>query len=350
MRKRAASLRKPKPSAFRRRSSKTCAAFASSLQTAKRRGVSLELSSGPDSNINRSTSSQYVDTIIAPFELDPDARRQSGIGFALGGQAFTRNRIGGLDLLSRAGAHADLFTKPPVQRCPGHARQRPAVDRAVGPVAPGSCSTSGGGTAGNLYSTGFGASLDWLKQLGPRTQLELTGSRVRQNIEPNPGQDAWRTSVGADCRAAAGGRLHRAHIAALCGARRHAFVRKACVSSARSCCLRKGLRLVTAYCRFRLHPDARARAAVPVRQDAARLADRPHRRDHPRQGSARRLLTVGPRDPKRQPGEHRAVRLPPHAPRPGGQPQLLGGFELFLGHHRARNPGPWRKRRGRRIR
>jgi len=30
------------------------------------------------------------------------------------------------------------------------------------------------------------------------TPTLLTGSRVRQNIEPNPGQDAWRTSVGAD--------------------------------------------------------------------------------------------------------------------------------------------------------
>src|SRR4051794_3042077 len=86
--------------------------FASAIPSTKRRGLSLEMSGGPDSNINRSTSSQYVDTIIAPFQLDPDARRQSGIGFAFGGQAFTRNGVGGVDLLTRGGAHADLFTKP----------------------------------------------------------------------------------------------------------------------------------------------------------------------------------------------------------------------------------------------
>lgn len=172
--------------------------FASSLQTAKRRGVSLELSSGPDSNINRSTSSQYVDTIIAPFELDPDARRQSGVGFTIGGQAFTRNRLGGsVDLLSRAGAHADLFTKRRFNDIQLTAETGPEWTGRFGQVRPAILHERRW-YGGKLYSTGFGASLNWLIGLGAETQLELNGSRVRQDIKTNHGQDGWRTSIGAD--------------------------------------------------------------------------------------------------------------------------------------------------------
>ena len=171
--------------------------FANAIPSTKRRGLSLEMSGGPDSNINRSTSSQYVDTIIAPFELSPDARRQSGIGFAIGGQAFTRNDIGGFDLLSRAGGHADLFTKSRFNDVQVTLDSGPQWNGKFGQLRP-ALLYERRWYGGHPYSTGFGASLDWLRQIDQRTQLELTGARVRQNIEPNPGQDAWRTSVGAD--------------------------------------------------------------------------------------------------------------------------------------------------------
>src|SRR4051812_26683810 len=150
--------------------------FASAIPSTKRRGLSLEMSGGPDSNINRSTSSQYVDTIIAPFELSPDARRQSGIGFAIGGQAFTRNGIGGLDLLSRAGGHADLFSKPRFNDVQLTLDTGPQWSGKIGQVRP-ALLYERRWYGGHPYSTGFGALIDWLKQLGPATQFELTGSR-----------------------------------------------------------------------------------------------------------------------------------------------------------------------------
>ena len=171
--------------------------FANAIPSTKRRGLSLEMSAGPDSNINRSTSAQYVDTIIAPFELDPDARAQSGIGFAFGGQAFTRNAIGSLDLLSRAGAHADLFTKSRFNDIQVTADSGPELDGKFGRIRPAALYERRW-YGGHPYSTGFGASLNWLKQLGEKTQLELNASRVRQNIQPNRDQDAWRTSLSAD--------------------------------------------------------------------------------------------------------------------------------------------------------
>ena len=42
--------------------------FASTLRTTKRRGLTVELTAGPDSNVNRSTSSLFIDTIIALVE------------------------------------------------------------------------------------------------------------------------------------------------------------------------------------------------------------------------------------------------------------------------------------------
>jgi hypothetical protein len=171
--------------------------FASAIPTSKRRGLSLEMSGGPDSNINRSTSAQYIDTIIAPFELDPDARRQSGIGFALGGQAFTRNGIGGVDLLSRAGAHADLFTKPRFNDIQVTADSGPEWVGKFGRIRPAALYERRW-YGGHPYSTGFGGSVDWLKQVGANTQLELNASRVRQNIQPNRNQDGWRTALSAD--------------------------------------------------------------------------------------------------------------------------------------------------------
>ena len=171
--------------------------FANAIPSAKRRGLSLELTSGPDSNINRSTSSQYVDTIIAPFQLDPDARRQSGIGFSLGGQAFTRNGLLGLDLLTRAGAHADLFTKPRFNDIQLTFDSGPEWNGKFGRIRPALLHERRW-YGGHPYSTGIGGSLDWLLNVAARTQVELSGSRVRQNIQPNRGQDGWRSSAALD--------------------------------------------------------------------------------------------------------------------------------------------------------
>src|SRR6185295_8759996 len=68
--------------------------FASTLRQTKRRGLTVEATAGPDSNVNRSTSSLFIDTIIAPFELDPDARRQSALGFTGSLRGYSRDRIG----------------------------------------------------------------------------------------------------------------------------------------------------------------------------------------------------------------------------------------------------------------
>src|SRR5215210_6902461 len=66
--------------------------FANSLRTTKKRGLTVELVGGPDSNVNRSTSSLFIDTIIAPFELDAAARRQAALAFTGSARGYSRDR------------------------------------------------------------------------------------------------------------------------------------------------------------------------------------------------------------------------------------------------------------------
>jgi tetratricopeptide (TPR) repeat protein len=171
--------------------------FASTLTATKRRGLTIEATAGPDSNINRSTASQFIDTIIAPFELDKDARRQAGIGATLTAQGYIRNSLGGVDLLSRGGVRADLYdvarfsdvqlsldSGPDLPLGRVHLRPSTLYERRW--------------FGGSLFATGFGANLNFTAPLSARSQLELNGSRVRQNIKPNPAQDGWRTALTAD--------------------------------------------------------------------------------------------------------------------------------------------------------
>src|SRR4051794_7890137 len=177
--------------------------FASSLRTTKKRGLTVELAGGPDTNVNRSTSSLFIDTIIAPFELDAAARRQAALGFTGSARGYSRDRIGPITLLSGAGFRADVSTKPrfndfqlaldsgPEAAIRG-ARVRPALlyeRRWFG---------------GDPYSTGIGGQMEVLAPLGHKTQLGLSGSHIHQKIAPNRGQDGWRTALNADLTRAFG--------------------------------------------------------------------------------------------------------------------------------------------------
>jgi tetratricopeptide (TPR) repeat protein len=171
--------------------------FASALRRPGKRGLTIEITAGPDSNVNRSTSSPFIDTIIAPFDLDADARRQSAFAYSLSARGFSRDRLGKISWLTNAGLRADLSTK----------RRFNDVQLALdsGPEANvGKVQLRPAGLVekrwygGDSYSTGGGGQLELLAPLAPDTQLGLSGSYVRQDIAKNDGQDGWRTALGAD--------------------------------------------------------------------------------------------------------------------------------------------------------
>ena len=118
-----------------------------------------------------------------------DARRQSGIGFSARRPRLRPQPLGdGSTAVPRRGARGSVH-QAALQRHPGDVGQRPRTgrqDRALPPAALYERRWYGG----HAYSTGYGASLDWLKPVGPNTQLELSASRGPPGhpAKPEPGR------------------------------------------------------------------------------------------------------------------------------------------------------------------
>jgi hypothetical protein len=176
---------------------RTAGRFSNLLSATRRRGASIELTAGPDSNVNRATGSAFVDTVIAPFELDADARRQSGFGTSAGMQGYSRDAIGGLTLLTRGGVRGDLFAgKSRFNDIQFYAGSGPEFKVGSGRVRP-AVTVERRWFGGDRYSRGFGTALSWIMQPTARSQLELDASVVRQAIEDNDVLDGSRYAASA---------------------------------------------------------------------------------------------------------------------------------------------------------
>lgn len=159
--------------------------FDQLLRTRKTVGGSLELALAPDSNINRATSAQVLNTIIAPLTLSHDAQAQSGLGLHLAGQGYVRVEVGanlaivphvsGLANLYRAGQFNDISASGLIGLEWQHGRDR------VTPSAGGSWRWFGG----SLYAQTDTLALDWLHPLGKRAQIVVSGSASRAEYRRN---------------------------------------------------------------------------------------------------------------------------------------------------------------------
>ncbi|HKT14895.1 MAG TPA: surface lipoprotein assembly modifier [Allosphingosinicella sp.] len=171
--------------------------FSTALNALKRRGVSIDIAIAADSNINRSTNDKYVDTVIAPFELDPDARGQSGIAVSLGGEAYSRDRILGTTLLTRAGARGDFFLgKKRFNDIQLSVTSGPEIATGIGRIRPALVHERRW-YGGRAYSAGYGAALNWLAAPGAKSQLQIDVSAVRQSIRRNAFLDGTRYAASA---------------------------------------------------------------------------------------------------------------------------------------------------------
>lgn len=177
--------------------------FSSALSATKRRGLTLELTAGPDTNINRSTSSQFVDTIIAPFQLDADARQQPGEGFSASARGYSRDKVGGIEILSDAAFRADLYDKGRFNDVQLGLDSGPQLKLGALEVRPAAVFERRW-FGNHPFSAGLGGDLDVTVPLDDAAQLSLSASSVRQTIDPDTGQDGWRTFAGADLLKAIG--------------------------------------------------------------------------------------------------------------------------------------------------
>jgi hypothetical protein len=171
--------------------------FANALRAYKPYGGSISVALAPDSNINRATDSQTLDTVIAPLTLSEDAQAQSGVGLRLGGQFYLQLPLGErLRLQARLSSQAELYRASRfndisasaaigLEWLQGRNRLRPAVAQTVRYYG------------GDPYARTRSASLNWLRPLGGRAQLDSTATIGRANYRLNDLQDGWLYDLAA---------------------------------------------------------------------------------------------------------------------------------------------------------
>lgn len=163
--------------------------FALALRSSRPIGGAIEVAIAPDSNINRATSRETVDTVIAPLILSPDARERSGLGFTVSGQAFARADLtDGLALLSRVSARADLYGASRFDDIVLTLASGPEFRWAGARIRPAAV-TSRRWFGGDLYSESYGGSLNVLKPLNRVSQIESEFTALRTNYRLIPDQD-----------------------------------------------------------------------------------------------------------------------------------------------------------------
>lgn len=163
--------------------------FADALRSRKPFGASLELALVPDSNINRSTDAQTLDTIIAPLDLSDDARAQSGIGARASGQAFLRVPVAThLSVVPRVSGQGEFYRQ--------HQFDDISASALVGlEWSPGRerLQLSGGGTwrwyGLKPYARTATVSVNWQHPLSRRAQLTAGVSAADTDYRLNDLQD-----------------------------------------------------------------------------------------------------------------------------------------------------------------
>ena len=160
--------------------------FARALHSTQRFGGSLALAMAPDSNINRATASQTLDTIIAPLTLSKNARQQSGLGLDGAAQAFARVPLAAdLDLVPRVSAQADVYRQSQFDDVSGSAlvglEWRDGRDR----ISP-SLGATWRWYGGAVYAHTQTIALDWIHPIGSRTQVDVQASAARARYDLNP--------------------------------------------------------------------------------------------------------------------------------------------------------------------
>ena len=172
---------------------RTVSRFSNLLGANKRRGGSLELTAGPDSNVNRATSGRFVDTVIAPFELDANARRQSGLGMTGTFEAYSRDKLSGdLSLLTRGGLRGDLFAgKSRFNDVQLYGGTGPEFTSRAGRIRP-AVTVERRWFGSDRYGSGIGGALSWVSAPTRRSHLEVDASVVRQSIHDSDALDGTR--------------------------------------------------------------------------------------------------------------------------------------------------------------
>lgn len=169
--------------------------YSAALRAQKSLGASIDIALAPDSNINRATRSDTLGTVLGDFELDRDAKQQSGIGLSLRGQGYARLPFGkGANLFGRVSSSADLY------------RDRSFNDiglaATIGPelrIGADRLSLEAGSVwrwfGGQPYSQALTVGLNYFHPLGRKAQLRGTASVALVDNRLNQIQDGQTYSA-----------------------------------------------------------------------------------------------------------------------------------------------------------
>ncbi|MCL6698005.1 surface lipoprotein assembly modifier [Sphingomonas sp. NSE70-1] len=165
--------------------------YSEALRAVRPAGASFEIAIAPDTNINRSTNSNTLETVLGDFDIQEDSKATSGMGVALDGQVYRRFGIGGgsHNLLLRLSGAADLYKKSSYADI--------VLDFAAGPELQFgnnrinlevAATQRWYGLEPYVRAARFSASL--IRPLGRRMQMQLAGSAGVSDNQLNNLQDA----------------------------------------------------------------------------------------------------------------------------------------------------------------
>ncbi|QHL91269.1 tetratricopeptide repeat protein [Sphingomonas changnyeongensis] len=172
--------------------------FRTALRSRAPIGATFEIAIAPDSNVNRATGRQTLDTGLFPIELSPDARARSGIGVAPSGQLYLRLPLSSrLSVLPRLSGSARLYEEDSfndIQIEPKIGLEHQGAD--------GSRVTLSGGHdwrwfGGSIFSRARSVTIDWLRPIGRRGQLTASAGTSWARFPRNSGQDGTGHQISA---------------------------------------------------------------------------------------------------------------------------------------------------------
>ncbi|RIV92726.1 DUF560 domain-containing protein [Aurantiacibacter xanthus] len=170
--------------------------YAAALAARKRVGGSFQLALAPDSNINRATRSDTLETVIGNFDLDQDAQATSGVGLALRAQAYFRAPLSSrADLLIRSSGQARFYGKDQFNDYVGSLEAGPQFTWGSQRLSLAAL-VSHRWFGGKSYTTGYGLSAEWQKPVSRTTRLTLDAVAIETDDLLSDQRDARRYSLG----------------------------------------------------------------------------------------------------------------------------------------------------------
>jgi outer membrane protein len=169
--------------------------YANALSARKPFGGSFQAALAPDSNINRATQSDTLETVIGDFDLSDDAQATSGVGLALRGQGYYRLGLGrSSDLLLRVNGAARFYG-------------RDEFNDYIGSVQLGPQFTWGGERfsvaalashrwfGNDPYNTAYGLSANWQHPINQTTRATVDATAIRSDDKASDLRDSNRYSL-----------------------------------------------------------------------------------------------------------------------------------------------------------